>query len=110
MGRLHASLWKLSGGKLGNQFGRVPFMMLTTTGRKTGRPRTTPVLYFQDGADLIIVASFGGNDVHPGWYLNLERCREAEVLLNGTRRPAFRQSSLCRGEKSYLAKIDQNVS
>jgi deazaflavin-dependent oxidoreductase (nitroreductase family) len=60
--------------------------MLTTKGRKTGRERTTPVLYLQHGADLIVVASFGGNDMHPAWYLNLERCPEAEVIINGERR------------------------
>ena len=86
IGRLHAWLWKLAGGKLGDAFGRAPFMMLTTRGRKTGRPRTTPVLYLQDGADLIVVASFGGNDTHPAWYLNLERYPEAEVLVKGERR------------------------
>jgi len=58
-------------------------MMLTTKGRKTGRERTTPVLYLQHGADLIVVASFGGNDMHPAWYLNLERCPKAEVIING---------------------------
>jgi F420H(2)-dependent quinone reductase len=86
IGRLHAWLWKLTGGKLGNAFGRAPFMLLTTRGRKTGRERTTPVLYLQYGTDLIVVASFGGNDTHPAWYLNLERCPEAEVIINGERR------------------------
>lgn len=86
IGRLHAWLWKLAGGKLGNAFGRAPFMMLTTKGCKTGRSRATPVLYLQDGPDLIVVASFGGNDMHPAWYLNLEQCPEAEVLIKGERR------------------------
>src|SRR5438128_4327674 len=99
IGRLHAWLWKLTGGKLGNAFGRAPFMMLTTRGRITGRERSTPVLYLQDGADLIIVASFGGNDMHPAWYLNLERCPEAEVIINGEdrRRLAYRGSADERG-------------
>jgi deazaflavin-dependent oxidoreductase (nitroreductase family) len=61
-------------------------MMLTTRGRITGRERRTPVLYLRHGADLIVVASFGGNDMHPAWYLNLERCPEAEVIINGERR------------------------
>jgi deazaflavin-dependent oxidoreductase (nitroreductase family) len=61
-------------------------MMLITRGRKTGRERTTPVLYLQYGADLIVVGSFGGNDVHPAWYLNLEQRPEAEVIINGERR------------------------
>jgi deazaflavin-dependent oxidoreductase (nitroreductase family) len=86
IGRLHAWLWKLTGGRLGNAFGRAPFMMLITKGRMTGRERRTPVLYFQHGPDLIVVASFGGNDMHPAWYLNLERCPEAEVIINGVRR------------------------
>ena len=89
IGRLHAWLWKLTGGKLGNTFGRAPFLLLTTRGRITGRARTTPVLYLQYGADLIIVASFGGNDMHPAWFLNLERCPEAEGILNGKRRRLF---------------------
>ncbi len=86
IGRLHAWLWRLTGGKLGNAFGRAPFMMLITRGRVTGRERKTPVLYLQQGADLIVVASFGGNDMHPAWYLNLEHCPEAEVIINGERR------------------------
>ena len=86
IGRLHLWLWKLTHGKLGNAFGRAPFMLLTTRGRKTGRERTTPVLYFQYEADLIVVASFGGNDMHPAWYLNLERYPEAEVVVNRERR------------------------
>ncbi|MET0500686.1 MAG: nitroreductase family deazaflavin-dependent oxidoreductase [Candidatus Binatia bacterium] len=86
IGRLHAWLWKLTGGKLGNAFGEFPFLMLITRGRKTGRERTTPVLYFRYGEALIIVASFGGNDMHPGWYLNLESCPEADVTINGERR------------------------
>jgi len=86
LGRLHARLWKLAGGKLDNAFGRLPFMMLTTTGRKTGQRRTTPVLYLQDETGLIVVASFGGNDMHPAWYLNLERSPEAEVIVKGEHR------------------------
>jgi deazaflavin-dependent oxidoreductase (nitroreductase family) len=85
-GRLHAWLWKLAGGKLDNAFGRLPFMMLTTTGRKTGQRRTTPVLYLQDETGLIVVASFGGNDMHPAWYLNLEQCPQAEVVVKGEHR------------------------
>ena len=101
IGRLHAWLWKLTGGKLGDAFGTAPFMMLTTRGRKTGRERTTPVLYLRDGADLIVVASFGGNDMHPAWYLNLERCPEAEVIVNGERRRLL-ASQLSPEEKQLI--------
>lgn len=57
-------------------------MMLTTRGRKTGRERTTPVLYLRHEGDIIVVASFGGNDMHSAWYRNLECWTEAEVMLS----------------------------
>ena len=66
--------------------GAAPFILLTTKGRKTERPRTTPVLYLQDGGDLIVVASFGGNDMYPAWYLNLQDSPGAEVMIGGERR------------------------
>ena len=86
IGRVHAWVWRLTRGRLVNGIGAAPFILLTTKGRKTGRARMTPVLYLQDGDDLIVVASFGGNDVHPAWYLNLEDCPEAEVMIRGERR------------------------
>ena len=86
VGRLHASLWQLLRGRFVDGIGAAPFILLTTNGRKTGRLRTTPVLYLQDGSDLIVVASFGGNDMHPAWYLNLKKCPEADVVIRGERR------------------------
>jgi deazaflavin-dependent oxidoreductase (nitroreductase family) len=61
-------------------------MILTTKGRRTGRLRAAPVLYLRDEADLIVVALFGGNDMHSAWYLNLQSCPEAEVLVKGEHR------------------------
>jgi deazaflavin-dependent oxidoreductase (nitroreductase family) len=86
IGRLHASLWRLTRGRFVDAVGAAPFLLLTTTGRKTGRLRTTPVLYLEDGRDLIVVGSFGGNDIHPAWYLNLKQYPEAEVVIGGERR------------------------
>jgi F420H(2)-dependent quinone reductase len=86
IGRLHASIWRLTGGRFIDAAGAAPFLLLTTKGRITGRLRTTPVLYLEDGRDFIVVASFGGNDMHPAWYLNLKECPEAEVAIRGERR------------------------
>ena len=86
IGRVHAWVWRLTRGRLVNGIGAAPFILLTSKGRKTGRARTTPVLYLQDGGDLIVVASFGGNDMHPAWYLNLQDCPEAEVIIEVHRR------------------------
>jgi len=86
MGRFHAWLWRLTRGSFVDSVGAAPFLLLTTTGRKTRRLRTTPVLYLEDGRDFVVVASFGGNDMHPAWYLNLKECPEAEVVIRGERR------------------------
>jgi deazaflavin-dependent oxidoreductase (nitroreductase family) len=86
MGRFHAWLWTLTRGSFVDSVGAAPFLLLTTTGRKTRRLRTTPVLYLEDGRDFVVVASFGGNDMHPAWYLNLKECPEAEVVIRGERR------------------------
>jgi deazaflavin-dependent oxidoreductase (nitroreductase family) len=81
IGRLHASLWRLTRGRFVDGIGAAPFILLTTRGRKTGRLRTTPVLYLEDGGDFIVIASVGGNDMHPAWYLNLKEHPEAEVMI-----------------------------
>jgi len=56
-------------------------LMLTTVGRKSGQRRTTPLLYLRDGADWIVVASNGGADWEPGWWLNVQAGSAAEVAI-----------------------------
>jgi F420H(2)-dependent quinone reductase len=86
MSRVHRMLYRASGGLLGNRVWHLSILLLTTTGRKTGAPRTTPLCYFADGDDLVVVASNGGMDWFPDWWLNLEREPRATVEIRGTRR------------------------
>jgi deazaflavin-dependent oxidoreductase (nitroreductase family) len=73
MNTVHRGLMKVSGGKLGWTAGKMPVLELTTTGRKSGEQRSTMLTTpWQDGDKMAIVASAGGNDTHPAWYLNLE--------------------------------------
>src|SRR5262245_60810754 len=66
------SVYRLSAGRVGGHVpGGAPICLLTTTGRRTGRSRCVPLLYLVDGDDLVVVASRGGIDAHPAWYLNL---------------------------------------
>jgi len=58
-------------------------LLLTTTGRKTGQPRTTPLLYLADGNRWVVVASNGGADWEPGWWLNLRAGSPATVEVEG---------------------------
>ncbi len=72
LGTLHRWLFRASGGKLGKTFFGSPILLLTTTGRKTGRSRTWPLTYLQDeGGRYIVAAAYGGQPTHPAWYLNL---------------------------------------
>ncbi len=80
-GRVHHAFYRGSGGRVLGGFRRVRFLLLTTTGRKTGKKRTTPLLYIEDRDGYAVVASFAGSPKHPAWYLNLERHPEATVQI-----------------------------
>jgi deazaflavin-dependent oxidoreductase (nitroreductase family) len=71
-------LWDASagGGK-----GMVPTLLLTTTGRKSGRALTLPLIFGRSGADYVVVASKGGAPSHPSWYLNLQAHPEVKVQV-----------------------------
>jgi len=63
-------------------------LLLTTTGRTSGEPRTTPLIYENAGDDYVIVASQGGAPKHPGWYRNLAKDPDVEVQIEGDVFPA----------------------
>jgi deazaflavin-dependent oxidoreductase (nitroreductase family) len=60
-------------------------LLLTSRGRRSGQPRTTPLLYLRDGERLVVVASKGGFSTHPLWYRNVEANPHVEVELGGAR-------------------------
>jgi F420H(2)-dependent quinone reductase len=75
----HAGVYRATGGKLFGRMGKSPILLLNTEGRKTGRKRTSPLLYVMDGEDFVIIASKGGAPTHPAWYLNLKANPDATV-------------------------------
>lgn len=77
----HVGLYRLSGGKFANQVANLPILLLTTFGRKTGKPHTNPVVYLKEGEDFVVSASVGGMDWHPGWYLNLKHKPQARIQI-----------------------------
>jgi F420H(2)-dependent quinone reductase len=85
IGRIHAFLYRLSGGRIGGRAWGLRILLLTTTGRKTGRLRTTPLCCFPDGDALVVVASNGGGRT-PFWFLNLEDNPRATIQLGRERR------------------------
>jgi F420H(2)-dependent quinone reductase len=60
-------------------------LLLTTRGRRTGEPHTVPLLYLRDGEHLLLIASYGGRDRHPEWYLNLLADPSVTAQIGGER-------------------------
>src|ERR671932_2544587 len=89
----HRFLYRASGGRLGATMRGLPILLLTTTGRKSGAPRTTPLPYFADGDRMVLVAANGGRPQHPDWYLNLRRTPRVEIETGGSRRPAVAEAA-----------------
>ncbi|CAG0937533.1 Deazaflavin-dependent nitroreductase [Thermoflexales bacterium] len=73
-------LLRISRGRLGNSFLGVPVLLLTTTGRKSGQPRTQPLYFLESDSQLILVASNAGTAQDPSWLLNL--CAQPIVTVN----------------------------
>ena len=81
MSRTHGGIYRASRGRLLGRVAGMPVLLLTTTGRDSGKPRTAVLTYFRDGADVVVIGSFGGSDVPPAWWLNLQRDPRARVLI-----------------------------
>jgi deazaflavin-dependent oxidoreductase (nitroreductase family) len=79
--RLHRWMYRVTGGLLGGTSPMGPMLLLTTRGRRTGEPRTVPLLYMEDGERFVVVGSNGGRPESPAWLLNLRANPEAEVQV-----------------------------
>ncbi len=73
----HVRLYRLTGGRA--QIAKYPTMLLTTRGRKTGKLRTTPLVYVMDGDRFVIAAAYAGSSQNPTWWLNLQHSKEGVV-------------------------------
>jgi deazaflavin-dependent oxidoreductase (nitroreductase family) len=85
---VHKAVFRLSGGKIANRGSGMPVLMLTTTGRKSGRPRETMITTpLQEGDTIMLVASNGGDDRNPAWLLNLRDNPKVQVTMHGATTP-----------------------
>lgn len=85
----HRRLFRWSGGRLGARINRMDTLLLTTTGRKSGREHTVPLLCLPDGDALVVVASNGGSESHPSWWYNLRAHPEVSVTTRSHARPMW---------------------
>jgi len=82
---LHTAAYRLSGGKIGRRLVNNDMLLVTTRGRHTGRDHTVPLLYLRDGDDVLVVASWGGRDYPPHWYLNMKAEPAVSVQIDGSK-------------------------
>jgi len=81
MWRLHRAVYRFSGGRLGGRLLGMPVLLLTTTGRRSGKPQTTALTFFAEGRNFIVIASNGGEPLHPAWFLNLRAHPDVHVQI-----------------------------
>lgn len=85
LSKLHTVLYRVTRGRIGRRLVNNDMLLLSTTGRTSGTTHTVPLLYLRDGDDLVVIASWGGRDQHPEWYLNLLANPAATAQINGHR-------------------------
>jgi deazaflavin-dependent oxidoreductase (nitroreductase family) len=115
--------FRAADGKVGGQFEGAPLLLLTTTGAKTGRTHTTPVVYLEDGGRIFVFASKGGAPTNPAWFHNLvahptvtvelpgETFEARAVTVEGPERERIwtAQKELMPGFKDYEAKTERQI-
>ncbi len=85
IGKLNVPAYRWSGGRIGNKVGHGPVLLLTTTGRQSGKARTAPVLYLDHGDAMVLIDTNGGNEKLPDWSHNLRAKPVAEVEIRRER-------------------------
>ena len=119
---VHILVFRLSGGRLLGEFD-LPILLLTTTGRRSGKQRTVPLLYLEDRGTLLVIASNNGAPNSPGWYHNLvanptvevetragRRAMRAEPLIGAERRHRFeRITTVADRYERYQSRTDREL-
>jgi deazaflavin-dependent oxidoreductase (nitroreductase family) len=108
MAALNVRVYRLTRGRIGGTWRvgaawrkPVPICLLEHRGRRTGKVRTTPLVYLRDGERVVVVASQAGRASHPLWYRNIEADPEVVVQIRGDRRP-MRAHTADPGERAAL--------
>jgi deazaflavin-dependent oxidoreductase (nitroreductase family) len=103
--RGHIWAYQRTDGRIGHRLLWFPAALITTTGRKSGQPRTTPTLYLRDGDRVILPASFGGRDADPAWYRNLKSNPKVHVQIRGEHLDLIARDATDDERKLYWRKL-----
>jgi len=79
--KIHGNVFRISGGRVWNRFKNIEFILLTTVGSKSGKKRTVPLVAIPFNGSYILIASFGGNDTHPAWFINIMYNSEVSIRI-----------------------------
>lgn len=123
LSKLHSVIFRATRGRIGKRLVANDMLLLTTTGRATGESHTVPLLYLQDGPALLVIASWGGRDYHPDWYLNLVAHPAATVNVDGTKREVLARNATAderaiwwphvleayRGYEGYQSRTEREI-
>lgn len=104
LGEEHVRRYQETDGEVGYLWNGVPTLLLTTTGRRSGEPRTTPLICARDGDDYLVVASMGGAPQHPNWYRNLLADPSARIQVRAEHMDVTARTAT-EDEKPRLWKI-----
>jgi len=106
MSAINTWVYRLSGGRIGGRFLRgAPVLLLTTIGRKSGQPRTAPLLYLREGDDVVLVASKGGMSHSPLWFHNLQANPDCEIEIGHTKTPMTARRATPDEKKAVWPKL-----
>jgi deazaflavin-dependent oxidoreductase (nitroreductase family) len=101
--------FRTSGGVVGGMFAGVPLLLLTTRGRSTGKPRTTPLTYLEDGPRYLVFGSNLGRPKHPDWYRNLLASPQVTIEI-GVRTLAARAEALSGADRDRWYELQCQAS
>lgn len=105
--RVHAALYRATGGVLGRRLAGNDMLLLTTLGRSSGYPHTVPLLFLRDNGRLVVIASYGGRDRHPDWYLNLVADPLVEVRIATRTEPLVARTATAEERETWWPRIVQ---
>ncbi len=103
--RAHIWTYQRTDGRLGAKLLWFPAALITTTGRKTGRQRTTPTLYLREAERVILPASFGGRASNPSWYRNLKEDPKVHIQIRGQHLDLVARDATDDERKTYWPKL-----
>jgi deazaflavin-dependent oxidoreductase (nitroreductase family) len=105
-GQEHVDRYRETDGEEGHEWRGTQTLLLTTTGRRSGERRTTPLIYAPHGGDAyLVVASKGGSDAPPAWYMNLEQDPNVEVQVKGERLKARARTATAEEKPDMWKKM-----